>query len=233
MIAAERFREGQERQLLSLDAALAQGMPRRGWKVGINVPEVQTRIGLPHAAVGWLDGRRVLDSGARLAAPDGARLHVEAEVALEIGVALDASASLEAARAAIARVRPALEIVDYALPTQGLSDVIAHSMFHHASVLGAPGEPGAERALGTAWPTLTAGARRAEKPRSDLVAADLGELVRFVAEYLAAFGRSLAAGDLILSGSYFADALPVAAGDEVVARFGALGAVALRIAAPG
>ncbi len=42
---------GMTRQLEALDAALAQGMPRRGWKVAIDVPEVPARLGLPHAGV--------------------------------------------------------------------------------------------------------------------------------------------------------------------------------------
>ena len=226
-IEPERFRAGMTRQLEALDAALAQGMPRRGWKVGINVPEVQARLGLPHAGVGWLDGRCVLASGARLEAVEGSRLHVEAEVALGIGAALDGRASLDAARRAIASVQPALEIVDYALPTRGVPDLIAHSMFHRAAVLGPAHAPGCEPKLGTTIPALRVGSRQAPAPRRDLVPEDLGELVRFVAAYLAAFGRALEPGDLVLSGSYFAEALPVAARDEVVADFGALGSVAL------
>ncbi len=226
-LAPEPFRAGMERQLGALDAALAAGMPRRGWKVGINVPDVQARLGLIHAGVGWLDGRRVLASGDRLEASEGSRLHVEPELALEIAASLDAAPSRAEARRAIACVRPALEIVDYALPTRGLADLIAHSMFHRAVVLGRPGPPEAEPDLGRLWPVLQVGARSATASRRDLVAADLAELVQFVAAYLGAFGRTLAAGDLVLSGSYLAEALPLAPGDEIVARFGALGSVTL------
>jgi 2-keto-4-pentenoate hydratase len=228
-IAPERFAGGMERQLRALEGALAQGMPRRGWKVGINVPEVRERLGLPHAAVGWLEGRRVLASGARLEAPAGSRLHAEPELALRIGTSLHGLASVDACRSAIAAVHPALEIVDYALPTGGLADLIAHSMFHHASVLGAPGSLGAESGLGTLWPTLSVGGRRVEGARPDLVPDDLGQVVRHAAAYLAAFGRSLEAGDLLLSGAYLAAAVPVSLGAEVVAHFGALGSVAVRI----
>jgi 2-keto-4-pentenoate hydratase len=245
-IAPERFRAGMTRQLEALDAALAQGMPRRGWKVGINVPEVQTRLGLPHAGVGWLDGRCVLASGARLEAVADSRLeavadsrleavadsrlHVEAEVALAIGAAVDGAASLDTARRAIATVQPALEIVDYALATRGVPDLIAHAMFHRAAVLGPARAPGCEPKLGTHFPALRVGSRVAPAPRRDLVPEDLGEIVRFVAAYLAAFGRSLEPGDLVLSGSYFAEALPMSPGDAVVADFGALGSVAIELA---
>ena len=101
-------------------------------------------------------------------------------------------------------------------------------MFHHATVLGATAAPGLESGLGARWPALTVGPRVAPAPRRDLVADDPAELVRFVARYLAAFGRSLAPGDLILSGSYFAEALPIAPGDQVTAHFGALGSVSIR-----
>jgi 2-keto-4-pentenoate hydratase len=231
-LTPERFRAGMERQLAALDTALAGGMSRCGWKIGINVPEIQARLGLTHPGVGWLDGRCVLSSGARLEAPASSRLHVEPEIALEIAASLGADASLDAARRSIASVRPALEIVDYGIHTRGLVDVIAHSMFHHAVVLGAPCSPTAEPELGTRWPTLAAGLHSAAPSRRDLVA-DLAEVVQFVAAYLAAFGRTLAAGDLVLSGSYLAEAVPVAPGDDIVARFGALGSVSLTIVGPG
>jgi 2-keto-4-pentenoate hydratase len=228
-IAADRFAAGMGRQLERFHAALAAGMPRRGWKIGINVPEVLARLDLPHPGVGWLDGHRVLTDGAQLPLRAEARLHAEPEVAVRIARAVAPGCSADLARQHIAAVHPALEIVSYAKPTSGVDDAVAHCMFHDATILGAPALPAAARDLGSRWPVLRVGDRPADPPRADLVPSDLGELVAFVADYLAAFGESLEAGDLVLSGSFTASAAALAGGVEVSADFGPLGRVSARI----
>lgn len=219
------------RQLARLREALAGGMPRRGWKIGINVPEVLRRLHLPHPGVGWIDGRRVFGAGAELALRPGSRLHVEPEVAIRVARAVPAGCPPESARKCIDAAHPALEIVDYARPGAGLDDVVAHCMFHDATVLGPPGRLEDARGLGYDRPVLRVGDRRSDAPRPDLVPPDPGRLVAFVADYLAAFDQSLEAGDLVLSGSYTAAALPLVAGEEVTAEFGPLGAVSASVAA--
>jgi 2-keto-4-pentenoate hydratase len=228
-IQPQPFAAGMRLQLARLRAALAAGMPRLGWKIGINVPEVQKRAGLPHCGVGWLDGRQRHASGDLLRLQRADRLRAEAELAIRIGSDVRPSMDLAAARRCIAGVCPALEIVDYGLPGDGLEGVIAHSMFHAATVLGPelPWVPDA--GLGVRWPTLRAGEREAAAPRRDLVAEDPAAIALFAAAYLESFGEQLQAGDWILSGSYMAEALPLQAGCEVRADFGALGAVHARI----
>jgi 2-keto-4-pentenoate hydratase len=220
-------------QLAALREARAKGMPRRGWKVGINVPEVLERLGLRHSGVAWLDGWQVRRSGEALAAPPGSRLHVEPELCLALAAAPDRAAGREAARACLAQVAPALEIVDYARPASGLDEVVAHGMFHAGCVLGPAQPPGAARELGSRWPVLKLQGSPALRPRPDLVPEHLGDLVLFVAAFLEAFGERLEAGDLILSGSYTELALPVAEGQTVRGDFGPLGEVELRIGAEG
>ena len=68
--------------------------------------------------------------------------------------------------------------------------------------------------------------------RPDLVSSDLGGIVAFVAEFLAAFGEALEPGDLILSGSYSAQAVPLESDCDVQGLFGPLGEVELRVLSP-
>jgi len=231
VVEPEKFAAGMTRQLERLRQARAGGMPRRGWKIGINVPEMLRRLDLPHPGVAWIDGGKVLATGSELEVPPGARLHVEPELAIRLGEAVAPGTAADTAARRIDSVQPALEIVDYALPTSGLEDLVAHGMFHRATVLGLPADFATAAELGTRWPALRVGERTGDSPRSDLVPSDLGELVVFAADYLAAFGEALEPGDLILSGSYLARAAPWSAGDEVVADFGPLGAVSARAAA--
>lgn len=231
VIVPERFAPGMARQLERFREALAGGMPRRGWKVGINVPELLGRLGLPHPAVGWLDGCRVFPAGAELRARPGARLHAEPELAIRVSRAVPPGSSAEVARGCIAAVHPALEIVDYAKPTAGLDDLVGHCMFHDATVLGLPAALDAAYEPGALAPRIRAGDRASDPPRADLVPADLGELLAFVARYLAAFRQALEPGDIVLSGSWTARAVEIRAGDTAVAEFGALGEVSVRVAA--
>ena len=64
----ERYAPGMKTQLDRFHAALADGMPRLGWKVGINVPEVLGHLKLTHSGIGWLDGRKLLATGAEIIA---------------------------------------------------------------------------------------------------------------------------------------------------------------------
>jgi 2-keto-4-pentenoate hydratase len=225
----DRFGAGMARQRERLREALAAGMPRLGWKVGINVPEIQRRLDIPHAAVGWLDGRRVVDSGDSLVAVPDARLQVEPEIAIRLGRALPVGASPDDALDAIAEIQLALEIVDYARPTRGLDDLLAHCMFHEATVLGPAIPADAVVGLGRDRPRLRSGTGQAEAPRADLVPSDPAELLRFVADFLAAFDERLVEGDLVLSGSYTAKAAPIAAGEGAAADYGPLGTVSVRV----
>jgi 2-keto-4-pentenoate hydratase len=235
MIQVARFAPGMARQLERFREALAAGMPRLGWKIGINVPEVHRQLGLPHAALGWLDGRRSIASGGTRTVAPGARLHVEPEIAVTMGRAVPAGSTADAARGCIAALHPALELVDYAKPGAGLDEALAHCMFHDGLVLAraAPFAPrSATAALGTRWPRLRVGSTDGDSPRADLVPADLGALVAFAADFLAAFGESLREGDLLLSGSYTARAVPIAGGEDATADFGSLGTVSVSVIAP-
>ena len=69
-------------------------------------------------------------------------------------------------------------------------------------------------------------------PRHDLVPRDLGVLVSFVARFLAEYGESLEADDIILSGSYTATAVDFSVGREVRADFGPLGFLSARAVPP-
>lgn len=75
------------------------------------------------------------------------------------------------------------------------------------------------------------GEKAGPPPRTDLVPANLGTLLVFVATFLEEFGESLEANDVVLTGSYTEQAVPVGGGNEVRADFGPLGSVEVRIAA--
>jgi 2-keto-4-pentenoate hydratase len=226
-----RYTAGLAAQRSQLQTRLAQGMPRRGWKVGINVPEVQHKLGLSHALVGWLDGDRFFADGDTLPLAPGSALQAEPELCLRLCRPLAPQSSLEVARSALDAIAPALEIVDYAQPRGSLDDIISHSMFHSACVLGTFHPLAPETSLDIAEHVkFRAGDVHAEPARRDLVPHDPAQLLLQVAARLAEYGEELRAGDLIFSGSFTARALPLVAGAEISAQLGGFGTVRCQIA---
>jgi len=229
IVDRERYAPGMTRQLEALRAAIAAGAPRRGWKVGINAPEVLQSLGLRHSGVGWIDGRRVIQSGAEFRPEVGSRIHVEPELCIHLEGPVAASTDASDAIRRVAGVSPALEIVDYAKTSDGFDSVVAHAMFHAAVVLAARVPWEAPPGIGSTLPILRVNGERGTAPRQGLVPSNLGELLRFVAAFLEAFGESLEAGDVVLTGSYTERAAPLTGGDLAEADFGSLGSVHVRI----
>lgn len=214
-------------QLECFQQALTEGMPRLGWKVGINVPEILGHLKLSHSGIGWLHGDRVFQDGATIEIPDGADLKLEPELAIHIGEGVTAGEDAASALGKIRGVSPAFEIVDYAQPRDGLDTIIGHAMFHYGCVFGEVQGLSAISEMGSRWPQFEVDGVECPAPREDLVPEDLGGLVCFVAQFLNEFGESLEAGDVIMSGSYTATAVDLVRGSNVRANFGELGSLSI------
>lgn len=212
----EQLRPGMEVQLARRREAIAAGMRPRGWKVGLNVKGVQAHFGISTACVGWLDGRRILASGATVDFLPEVAMRVEPEVCLRVG----ASGRLEA-------IAPALELVDFTTPPKDLFALLSSSILHVATVLGEFAPPERAEGLGVRWPVLEVTGQPAPPLGDGLVPADLQQTVDFVAAMLPRFDEQLAAGDLILAGSYAAAVPPLERGARARAEFGPLGSVSV------
>ncbi len=219
------------RQLAALEVALSSHMPRRGWKIAINTPEVLSSLGLHHPCLGWLDGHRLYRTGDTVSAEDGQRLHAEPELCILLADSVSPQLAPAEALARIRSVAPAIELVDYGQPAADLDAVVSMSAFHAGFVVGEWQPAELASRLGHGFPVLTVPGEVSPTPRSDLVPAHLGELVRFVALFLQAYGWTLEAGDLILSGSYAAEAVVLHPGSSATADFGLLGSVHAQISA--
>ena len=222
---------GMALQLTRLRDAIATGMPRFGWKVGLNVPAIQARLGVESAGVGWLEGRRVSKNGAVVEVAEGQRFLVEAERAVRVGRSVPAGTSLEDAGVAIDALAPALELVDYSLPTDGLDEIVGHSMFHAGTVLGDPIPANAMRGLAPPHPRVRVDHGAIHDADHALVPADPAASILFCAAFLDRFGERLEPGDWILCGSY-TQPLPVSAGQRFDADYGpGIGTLGLRVEA--
>jgi len=221
---------GMRRQMEAFRAALAAGMARTGWKIGINDPAAQQRMGLTSTLVGWLDGRRVFEAGQPYRAPEGARPRVEAEVAVRVGADVPAGTSLETARAAIAAVAPAIEFVDVTKPLTPLDELLAHDILHDGVMFGAETAPAsADGLVAKGFPSVGLNGVTVRLGLAGRYPDDLAEIVAHVANVLAECGDALRAGDRIICGS-FIDPFEIASGDRVAADFGPLGRLSFEVA---
>lgn len=223
----DELRLGMQALLARWREALAAGDGRAGWKIGFNDPGARQRFGIPDLLVGYLTTGSVVPCGGSCALPGGARTMLEIEIAIELAEGVPAGTAPHVARGAIARLLPALELVDFARSFESPRAILEHDIFHVAAVFNdAAGRDGA---------SLDGVAAQGWKNGQDvgpadlsLVPADLGELVRHVADTLGTFGEELRAGERILAGS-LVKPVPVAAGDMVIADLGALGRVEVRL----
>jgi 2-keto-4-pentenoate hydratase len=203
--------DGLHEQLDSWRAELKGGARRVGWKIGLNVPEVQQQLGLREPVIGHLTSATQLDSGGEYAGREAVALRAEPEVAIEVGPG-DAIAGLAAA----------IELVDVGRPPSDLQSILAANIFHRGFVLG-PSQP-AFPAEGVAAELSVNGEVRAEAPAPD----DFTEVVLLVAKLLEASGERLHEGDRIIAGS-LTPPVEVGPGDHVVVDLGRLGRVEVRV----
>jgi 2-oxo-3-hexenedioate decarboxylase len=230
MDVAASIERGMRAQLGRLGDALARGTPRLGWKIAINDPAVQRRMGLEAPLVGVLDGARSRGSGGELALSPGAIAKVEAEVSIRVGRDVSGAESGERARSAIAALAPAIEVVDYAKPSESLEAILSHAAFHVAAVFGdeRPAAAVDLAGLGVEWPRLFKNDELARAPARELRPQSLEAIVALVARTLERHGERLREGDRILSGA-FTQPIGVQAGDRVRVEAGPLGPVELSV----
>ena len=225
-----RIARGAAAQLARWRRLLASGAARVGWKIGFNSEAAQKQLGLDGTVVGYLTQATVLAPGTSHSLAGSHLVCAEPEVAIHVGRDVPAGADGEAARAAIGALGAAIELVDIDRPLDDLEAILAANVFHRAVLLG-PAR--AERAGGAlAGVTARAFLNGDEVASADAAAAagDLSAVVRHVADWLAAFGERLCAGDRIICGS-LAPPIWVKPGDRVRVDLGPLGAVEVALTA--
>jgi len=230
VVTDPRVVRGMQAQLASWRSRVAGGASRVGWKIGFNSPAAQKQLGLDGTVVGHLTQATVLAPRTSHSLAGAHLVCAGAEVAIHLGRDVPAGADGEAARAAIAALGAAIELVDVDRPLDDLEAILAANVFHRAVVFGSPRS---ERAGGGLVGVTARAFRNGDEVASvDAAAAagDLSAVVRHVADWLAAFGERLCAGDRIICGS-LTPPIWVKPGDRVRVDIGPLGAVEIALTA--
>jgi 2-keto-4-pentenoate hydratase len=231
-IAPRDEAEGYRIQRAVHDLLLPQFGAMVGYKIGCTSAVMQQYLDIPHPCGGGVFAKGVHESGAQLKAGDYVHVGVECEIAVKLARDLapsEAPFTAEWVGESIEAYHPAIEIVDdryVKWETMGAPTLVADDFFAAGCVLG-------EAVARSAVPDLLDVVGRAVINGAEVgrgIGADvLGHphnALAWLANHLAADGRGLHAGQIVLTGS-LVKTVWLNAGDSVVMELSGLGAVAV------
>ncbi len=201
-----------------------------GYKIGCTSAVMQQYLGIPHPCGGGVFARGIHASGVRLKAADFVRVGVECEIAVRLARDLSPSQApftADAVAQAIEAYLPAIEIVDdrYAdWQSIGAPTLVADDFFAAACVLGDPvARSAAPDLVGVAGRAVVNGIEVAAGTGADVLGHPHHALA-WLANHLAAGGKGLRAGQIVLTGS-LVKTIWLKAGDTVMMELAGLGKV--------
>ena len=206
-----------------------------GYKIGCTSEVMQQYINIPHPCAGGVFEKVVHESGAKLSAGDYVHVGVECEIAVRLKRDLapgEAPFTAEWVAEAVEAYHPAIEIVDdryVKWETLGAPTLIADDFFAAGCVLGKAvprmSVPDLREVVGRA---IINGKEASRGTGADVLGHPHNALA-WLANHLAAEGRGLHAGQIVLTGS-LVKTIWLKAGDEVVMELEGLGKVSATFA---
>jgi 2-keto-4-pentenoate hydratase len=196
-----RVARGMRAQLELRRKRLEAGDAVLGWKVGFAAPEMLKRLEITGPLVGFLTRKALVHSGANVSLAGWARPVAEPEIAVHIGRDVTAGPDHDTAKAAIAGISPAIEIVDVTEPPEDPERILRGNIYQRHVVLAqAPAKSGSA-ADGIVCRVLRRGREFARTSDPQANTGKWVDIVRHVADVLAAFGERLRGGEIIITGS--------------------------------
>jgi 2-keto-4-pentenoate hydratase len=214
-------------QLALIERRCAQGERQIGWKVGLTSKAIQQQFGFHEPCFGCILETR--PSGHVFAAGELIRPGFETELCVRLGRPLAGEVSPEEVREAVAVVYPSFEITETRGDPGQIALMLADNAQQRSVVLGEP------VALAPALRLDEVEAR--VELNGSIVATGVGAAVldhllnsvAWLAGKLGEYGRSLQAGEVVMTGSLVRQ-FPLAPGDRAWASFSDIGTVEVRVA---
>jgi 2-oxo-3-hexenedioate decarboxylase len=220
---------GYEVQDALIDDRIAHGNAVVGAKLGLTSAAKQKQMNVSDPLYGWLTTDMALDVGQPLRCADFIQPRCEPEIAFLLKHDLD-GAHVTAAHvlAATAAVFPAIDVLDsrYAGYAFTLPDVVADNASGGGFLLGGQAVDPAGIDLRLTGVMLEKNGELIATASGAAVLGHPAASVAWLVRALAARGRGLTAGQVVMSGA-LTEAVAVAPGDVVTARFDRLGTVEL------
>jgi 2-keto-4-pentenoate hydratase len=216
-------------QLINVERRLANGRRIIGRKIGLTSIAMQKMLGVNEPDFGHLFDDMMLMSGGECRVDMLLAPWVEPEIAFVLARELRGPGiTRQDVLSAADYVTPALEIIDSRIRDWKitLADTIADNASSARVVLGEHKTKPAMLDLAVVAMTLRKNGATVERGLGSAVLGHPAEPVAWLANKLAEFGQALAAGSVIIPGA-LSRAVPVEAGDLVVASFQGLGSVSV------
>ncbi|HTE62708.1 MAG TPA: fumarylacetoacetate hydrolase family protein [Solirubrobacteraceae bacterium] len=221
-----RVRRGMERQLELRRRLIDDGARPIGWKLGLGTAAAMERHGTSAPLVGFLTDRGLREPGSEVAVGGWAKPTAEPEIAVHVARDVPADGDRDAVTAAIGGFGVAIEVVD--LGGGELEDILAGDLFQRHVVLG-------PATSGVALADLRGGEIRLGEDVQSVgdplaLVGDPVAALAHLATHLAAFGETVRAGEVLITGS-IVPPLSVGPDQRLEYRLEPLGELALRFVA--
>jgi 2-keto-4-pentenoate hydratase len=196
------IKSGMAAQLAQRRARMAAGEKPLGWKVGLGAPASMQKLGLAAPVVGYLMQRALLPPGGTASLTGYAKPVAEPEIGARMARDLGGGVTAADAAAAVKEIFPAIELADLdrTPAADNLDAVLAGDIFQRHVVLCGKTRAGAATA-GLTSRVIRRGSEAARSTDPEALTGTLPAIVAHVANTLAAFGETLRAGDVIITGS--------------------------------
>jgi 2-keto-4-pentenoate hydratase len=192
-----------------------------GWKVGLTSKAIQQQFNVHEPVFGCILESQ--PSGHEFAPADLISPGFENELCLRLGKDLSGAITPDDARAAIDAVYPSLEIIETrGNLTEQLALALADNAQQKTVILGSPVR--LPQHLETVEARVIINGEVVATGTGDAVLGNPLNSVVWLAAKLSEFGRSLKAGEIIMSGS-FTRQFPIRPGDRIRCEFSGIGAV--------
>jgi 2-keto-4-pentenoate hydratase len=206
-LAPQTEADGYRIQRAVHDLLLPQVGAMVGYKIGCTSAVMQQYLNIPHPCGGGVFAKSVHESGVSLPANDFVRVGVECEIAVRLGRDLPASQApftAETVALAVEAYHPAIEIVDERYvdwQSLGAPTLVADDFYAAGCVLGKPvarsAVPDLLKVVGRA---IISDVEVGRGTGADVLGHPHNPLA-WLANHLAADGRGLRAGQIVLTGS--------------------------------
>jgi 2-keto-4-pentenoate hydratase len=225
--------EGYKIQRAVHDLLLPQVGAMVGYKIGCTSAVMQQYLDIPHPCGGGVFAKGVHESGAKLRARDYVRVGVECEIAVRLARDLlpsEAPFTAEWVMEAIEAYYPAIEIVDdryVKWETMGAPTLVADDFFAAGCVLGKAVTRSAAPDLLTVTGRAVVNGKEAGRGTGADVLDHPHHALAWLANHLAAEGKGLHEGQIVLTGS-LVKTVWLNAGDSATMELDGLGTVAVK-----
>ena len=197
-----RILRGLETQFKLRQARLDAGEKPIGWKVGFGAPAALERLEIDAPLLGFLTDKTFVPPEVTVSIAGWVKAVAEPEIAVYLDRDLTAGSNRETARAAIAAIGPVLELADVNFPPDDVEAILVGNIYHRHVIFGRKDTSRAGCVLdGLVGYAYRNGVEIAATTDPQALTGELVDIVRHVADVVAAFGEKLRAGELIITGS--------------------------------